>query len=191
MCGGGGSQQVGSTIDQATQQQINANLWNYYQSSYKPLIEKWTAKVTSPDVQAAEKRQVAGEINAEVMRNVDPAKVSQNPVQNTRQMANLAAAGSGAQVQGQGGVRSRQLSNVQNVIDIGRGQATQADVGLGEVAAQSVRAAISSKDIQEQEQAAIENTYGSVAGTIAAGMLKYGSSSPRALSKNPISGVRE
>jgi hypothetical protein len=174
MCGGGGggSQQVQVTEDMVEQQKINAELWNHYVQNYKPLMEKYTAKVTDPARQVLEEKEVAGRVNAEIMKNVDPSKVSGNPVVNTRRLSGLSEAGTGAKVKGQGGARSRVIADTQNVIDIGRGKAATAQAGLGDIAAQSVRTEIADKTIQEQEQAAIENAYGSAAGIAAAGLLK-------------------
>lgn len=172
MSKGGRSQTIAPTADMIEQQKINAELWNHYVTNYKPLIEKYSAKVVDPAIQALEEKDVAGRINAEIMRNVDPRKVSSNPVENTRMLSGLAEVGAGVKVQGQGGARSRVLADVQNVIDIGRGKAATAQAGLGDIAEQSLRSEISSRAAQEQEQAAIENAYGSVAGAVAAGLLK-------------------
>lgn len=174
MGSGGGGQTIvmsdGSiqeTPDQLEQAKINQELWNYYQTSYRPLIEGWAQKVTDPAVQAAEEQKVAGQIRGEVMRNLDPNKASVNPVKNTRQLNDLSTIESGAQVQGQGGVRSRQLKDVQNIIDIGRGQATQASVGLDDIASQSVSTQLHDLNLQQQSQAVQANSIGYIAGILA------------------------
>jgi hypothetical protein len=173
MCGGGGdAEQVKPTADMVEQQRINAELWNHYVTNYKPLMEKYSSNVTDPGIQTAEERKVAGQVNAEIMKNVSPSKMSSNPVENTKKLSGLAEAGAAVQVQGQGGARSRVLADVQNVIDIGRGKAVTAQAGLGDIAGQSIRSEISTRAIQEQEQAAIENAYGSAAGAVAAGLLR-------------------
>jgi hypothetical protein len=172
MCmGGSDSGQITETSDMVVQQQINTKLWDSYQNNYKPLIDQYSKMTTDPERMTEQERQVAGKLDAEVMKNVDPSRASTNPVANTKTMANLSKAGSGAQVQGQGGVKSRQLGDIQNIIDIGRGQATTAQAGLGDIATQSLKAEIASKDIQQQEQGAMENAYGSIAGAVAAGAL--------------------
>ena len=193
MCfSGSGGSQISETDDMVAQQQINVQLWDYYQNNYQPLIEKYAKMTTDPERQAGQERQVAGKIDAEVMKNVDPSKASSNPVKNTKTLAGLAKVGTGAQVQGQGGVRSRQLGDIQNVIDIGRGQATTAQAGLEEIAGQSLKAEMASTSIQQQEQAAIENAYGSVAGAVAAGLLKSPTSaSKRTLNYNPNNDIAQ
>ena len=183
MCGGG-SGQIQDTEDMRVQQEINASLWNYFKESYAPLIEKYTGMVTEPSRQAGQEKKVAGQIRGEVMKNVTPEMVSDNPVVNAKRLSGLATAETGAQVQGQGGVRGRQLGEMQNVIDIGRGEETEAQVGLGEIAGESIRSEIARTQTQQIQRAATENAYGSVAGAIAAGLL----TEDRPLIKNPRTG---
>ena len=172
--GGGGSSAsaVTPTADQITQQQINAQLWNYYETSYKPQVDAYAAKVENPEVQAEEKNQVAGQIRGEAVKNINPASVTNNAAANAKTLSNLGKVETGMQVQGQGGVRSRHLAEQQNLIDIGRGQATTAQAGLSELAGQSVSAELTNLDLEQQKTAASENAVGSIAGAIAAGTLR-------------------
>ena len=173
--GGGGSVQATETADQVAQAQINQQLWGYYQDNYRPLIDKWAQQKTDPSIQDEEFKRVQGQITGEMAKNIDPSKVTANPVQNTKMLNNLASTTTGAAVQGEGGVRSKQLKDVQNVIDVGRGQATEAVAGIGDIASQSVSAELSDLQLQQQKQTSVENAYGSVAGAVAAGVLnKYG-----------------
>ena len=178
MCGGGGGDNtVSPTADMIAQQQINAKLWNYYQENYKPVIDKYIAKTIDPAQKTQKERAVAGQVNAEIMKNVDPSKVSANPVENEKRLSRLAAISTGAQIQGQGGVKSRQIADEQNLINIGRGQATTVQADMAEIAAQSLQSEISNREIQQHQDAAIENAYGSMAGAVSAGMLTSGSKS--------------
>ena len=170
--GGGDAPQVQKTEDMIAQQQINAKMWNHYIQNYKPLIEKFSAKAQDPEQRIAQERDVAGKINAEVMKNIKPGGVSANPVANARKISDLAGLGTGAQVEGQGGVRSRQIGDVQSIIDIGRGQATTVQAGFGDIASASVRSAIAKEDASQRADAATDEAYGSVAGAVAAGLLK-------------------
>ena len=192
MCMGGGSSDIQETSDQRAQQQINQKLWSYYKSDYEPMIQKYSERVSSPDTQEAERKQVAGQIQGEVMKNVDPSKVSSNPVQNTKTLAGLSKLATGAQMQGQGGVKSRQIGEMQNIIDIGRGQATTAQIGLGELAGESIKSEISNQELEQMRQSAVENAVGSVAGAIGAGALKYGSGAakPRTITYHPDMGAQ-
>lgn len=185
MCGGGGkAQKVEPTADMIEQQKINAELWNHYIQNYKPMVDKYTASVIDPARAAADDKKVAGRVNAEIMKNVDPEKANMNPVAKTRMLSSLAEVGAGVKVKGQGGARSKEIADTQTVIDIGRGKAVTAQAGIGDIAAQSVRSEISDRTIQEQEQAAIENAYGSAVGAAAAGFL----SSP-SKKKTPINSI--
>lgn len=172
MCGGGKPDKIDPTADQITQQQNNVKLWNYYVKNYKPIIEKYSARVTDTGRQEAQRRDVAGRINAEVMKNVTPAVASDNPIKTAKTLTDLSEVATGAKMQGEGGVKARQVADVQNVIDIGRGEETVAQAGLEDIASQSVRSEIASKQTQMLEQAAISDAYGSMAGAISAGLLR-------------------
>jgi len=172
MTGGGDDNTVQPTADQVASQQINANLWNYYVTNYKPLVDKYASNVENPETQSEQAGQVAGEVSGSFMGNMNPANASTNPVANEMKGLQVAQAGTTAQIQGQGGVKAQQLESQQNVIDIGRGQETTAQAGMGDIASQSVQSAIATSNIGLQEQAAEENAFGSVAGAIAGGLIK-------------------
>jgi hypothetical protein len=170
--GGGGGNTVTETEDQQAQADINQKLWDFYVSDYKPQIDKYSAMKTSPAIATEEKNKVAGQINADVMKNV-PTGGSENSVKTARELTKIGQVATSAEIQGQGGSRSRTLSGMQNVIDIGRGQAVSADVGLGTLADQSVRTAISKANAKQLEDESTGEAFGSVAGAAAAGLLKY------------------
>jgi hypothetical protein len=170
--GGGGSSEVVPTADQIAQEQINAKLWNYYVSDYKPVVDKYINRTTDPEIKSEEERKIAGQINAEAVKNIKPDDVSSNPIANEKRLNILTKTETGAQMQGQGAIRSRKLNEYQNVVDIGQGQATTAGAGIGELAGQSLQSEISNLEIQDQAQSAIEDSYGSLAGAVAAGMIK-------------------
>jgi hypothetical protein len=99
---GGGSNDVKETADQVAQQQINAKLWNFYQTNYKPMVDKYAAKTSDPTVKAGEEKQVAGQIHGEVMKHVDVTKGSDNPVANVKRLSGVSSIEAGAQVGGSG-----------------------------------------------------------------------------------------
>lgn len=171
MGGGGGNNKIEPTADQTTNQQNNAKLWNHYVENYKPLVDHYAAQTVDTSRQSQLEKKVAGQVNADVMRTVDPGQMTNNAAANAIAMSRAAEVGTGAQVQGQGGARSRSLGEVQNVIDIGRGQETTAQAGIGEIATQSLRSEISNRESQQMEQAAVEDSYGSMAGAVAAGLV--------------------
>ena len=157
------------TADQIAQQQTNAKLWNYYQESYKPLISSYAANITNPVNKAGELDKVAGQINAEVMKNVKPENASQNPVVNQKQLSKIAETKTEAQGVGELKTGIKQAADTQNVIDIGRGQATDATAALGSLAEQSIQQEIVQKETEMQSQAAVNNAVGATVGGAAAG----------------------
>ena len=186
--GSSSSNEVTPTADMVAQQSVNAQLWNYYQTDYKPIVDKYIAKTTDPSVTKEEANQMAGKINAEAIKNIKPGDVSSNPVANENKLNRVGKTETGMQMQGQGAVRSRKLSELQNIVDIGQGQTTTAAADLNQLAGQSVESEISNVEIQQEEQGAIENAYGSMAGAVAGGLIKGTSKStanPRQLNPNP------
>ena len=183
MCGGG-SDAIKPTADMKAQQKVNAKLWNYYQESYKPLITKYAAKVTNPTTQKEESNQVAGQINAEVMKNVRPGDVSSNPVANAKRLAGIGDVKTSATQAGEAGVKSKQIGDTQNIINIGRGQATTAAQDLGAIAEQSLQKEIQSKELSMEETANLENTIGSAVGMAASGAM-YGMKKSKGLDMTP------
>lgn len=166
MCFGGGSSsnQISPTADQISQQQINAKLWNYYQTEYAPTIARYAAQVTSAEDKTQEGNLVSGQINAETMKNVTSSVATSNPVKNAKQLSGLAKTETATQGKGQAAVKEKQVADVQNVVDIGRGQATSASKDLGSLAEQSIQSEITSKEISSEEQGATENMWSSLIG---------------------------
>jgi hypothetical protein len=170
--GSSGSSSVSETADMVEQAKINTSLWNYYQNTYKPQVDQYISRATDPNVTAEEGRQVAGQIRGEAMKNVNPANASKNPVENAKRLSGLATAETAAQTAGQAKVRQRQIGELQNVIDIGRGQETKAQSGLGELAGQSLSGAIRETNLANERTAATENAIGSIAGALGAGAFR-------------------
>jgi len=137
-------------------------------------MDKYIAQETDPTVKAERGRQVAGQINADVMSKVDPTKMSANPVKNQKMLSNLAGLKTGAEVSGQGAERTRELMSTENIVAMGRGEQAQATAGLSDIAGLSVSEAIKAEEVQQEEIGAEENMIGSVAGMVGAGALKYG-----------------
>ena len=180
LCGGDSGGQVQTTADSIAQQKVNAQLWNHYVQNYKPLIEKHAGIVTDPGRQEAEARQVAGQINADLMKGVDTTRASLNPVKNASAMTGVAKTSTSAQIHGQGAIKTHQLGQIQNLIDIGRGQATQAQTAASELAGESIKTAIAKEGVAQKADAATENAWGSAAGAAAAAALR-GAGTPRTL----------
>ena len=171
MCGsdeGGGSPSIDATPQQEEAVSEASQMWDWYQTNYKPLIEKWASHTTSPEVKTEETKATAGKVNAEVMKAVGGVKTTTNPVANTKALLPMAAAGSKAQVAGAAGVKARQIGETQNVIDIGRGEAAQALTTADKLAGMSVKEAMFETELEQEVQAGKENAVGSLMGTAGA-----------------------
>lgn len=162
---------MGPTAEQQMEADINQKMYDYYKREYQPLVLKYTSKVTSPEIVEAEKKQVTGKINADVMKNVAPASAT-NAVTNQKKMMNLADIKADAEVKGKAGVRARQIGEKQNLINMGRGDVTRAMSGLDELAAISGESAVRNKELDMEIDASKVNTIGSAVGTLAG--IAYG-----------------
>ena len=163
----GGSNQVGPTADQVAQADINQKMWDYYQTNYKPVLDKYIASRTDPKTTEAEKNKVAGQVNADVMKAVKPQSAT-NSVANAKNLMAVADVKSDAETKGKQGAEAKQMGTEQNIINIGRGQQTKAMSGLDELASMSVQSAVQDKEREEQLAGSEENAIGSAVGTVAA-----------------------
>ena len=172
---GGGAPQVSETNLQGEQAQVAQAQFLDYMNNYKPLMDKYIAQETDPTVKTTREKQVAGEINADIMQKIDPSKmVSANPVKNTKMLSGLEGLETKSQVSGQGASKGKEIMSEENLIAMGRGQQATATQGINQIAGQSVGEAIKTKELEQESTAADENMIGSVAGMVTAGALKYG-----------------
>ena len=172
MCLGGSSQQ-GPTYDQQVQADINNKMWDYYQSTYKPVLDKYISSRTDPNTTELEKKHVAGQVNADVMKAARPQSAT-NAAVNTKNMMALSDVRASAKQSAEFGAEAHQEGVRENITNIGRGQVTKALTGLDELASMSVEAA-ARNEAREQELAGVEeNAIGSAVGTAAGiGMSAY------------------
>ena len=186
MTGGDGGSDSGDTIkytsDQVAQQNVNAKLWNYYQTDYKPVVDKFVGRKTDPTIVKQEEDQMKGKVNAEVVKNIDPTKLSNNAVENMRKLNAAGKVAASGEVKGEQQIRSRKLSGEQNLVDIGQGQATTAAKGINELASQSLEKEMANVELEEKVGMVQDNAMGSMVGAGAAGLyraLSSGSSTPK------------
>lgn len=172
MCGSSkSSSKVEETATEKTQAAINQKMWDYYQENYRPLVQKYASMITDPSTTQAESRQVSGQINADIMKKVSAASPD-NAVLNTKNMLNVADVKTSAETAGRLNERARKLGQQMNVVNIGRGQSTNAMQGLDEMARQSLETAISDKQSELESDAVTKSAIGSMAGAVAG--LGYG-----------------
>jgi hypothetical protein len=170
--GGGFYSGVEVTEDQKAQQKVNAKLWNYYESTYKPIIEAYAKNTTSDATKTAESNKVAGQINAEIMKNVKAGTATSNATKNAKQMSEFATLKTQAEEKGDLAVKSKQNTEAQNIINIGRGQATEASKDLGSLAEESIASAIKSKEIEVQQKGIAEASMATIIGAGAGAATK-------------------
>lgn len=180
MCGG--AQQQGPTADQVAQAEINTKMWDYYQKNYKPALDKYIASRTDPKTTVAEKNKVSGQVNADVMKSVRPQSAS-NSVVNAKNLMTAADVKAAGTENAKTGVDFRQAGEEQNIINIGRGQTTEAMAGMDEMASMSVDKAIRDQAREDQVAGMEENALGSAAGAAVAFGAR-GATKPKTLS-NP------
>jgi hypothetical protein len=148
MCGGGPSTSIDPTPEEAAVVSKDIDLWNYYQDNFKPMIDKYIGVETDPGRVAEEKKAVAGEVKGEMMKNIDPSKVSPNPVENTKKMTDLATMTSAAEVKGESAERGRYLGSLEDIISVGRTQETAAMGSLQSLAQTATQKEIASKQMK-------------------------------------------
>ena len=159
--GGGGGGSPGPTQDQYAQQKVNAELWNHYQQNYQPYIDKFTAQTLQNAPQ--QENAVQGKLNADIMKALP--RPGANPVADTAAIAGATDVAAGAKEIATGKAKERTLGSMQNLVNIGRGQATQAQAGLSDIASQSLQREIGMNNINQQQQTSMVNTLGSAVGT--------------------------
>lgn len=145
---------IDPTPEEAMAVQKDLEIWNYYQDNYKPLIDKWIQVETSPERIEEEKKAVGGEVKGEMMKQIDPSKVSTNPVENTRRMAALARMTSTAEEKGREAERGRTLGSLEDIIQVGRGEETGAMESMQQLADVATGKAIAEKQLSVEKQIA-------------------------------------
>ncbi len=158
--GGGGDNQIDPTADQNAQQKVNAELWNHYQTNYEPFIEKYSDQTIAGA--PAQEQAVQSKLNADIMKQLP--RPNANPVvgaQNTAKATNLAT---GAKMNAVGKASQRTMGNMENLVNIGRGQATQAQASGEALAQQSLQQEIGVNNINQQQSTNTVNTIGSAVG---------------------------
>lgn len=157
---GGGDNEVKPTADQNEQQKVNAELWNHYMQNYQPYIDKYVDKSLS-NTDATE-AAVAGATNAEVMKKLP--RPNTNPVGNAVNMAKTTETASAVMERAAGKTKQRTIGTMANLVNIGRGQATQAVDGINAIANQSAASASGMADLEREKSANFANTVGSAVG---------------------------
>jgi hypothetical protein len=173
MGGGGG---VSETADQIQEQANNVKLYNYQQQYYQPYIQKFIKQQTGDAASTSQADNVKGQVNAEVMKGVSAAESNPrqiNPAAIAKQGVTAANMETTGQVTAAGKVKQRQLGNIQNIVDIGRGQQTNTQKTQEQIAGESVQSAIKNQEADLKMQGAAQDAVGSATGVAAGVANKY------------------
>lgn len=182
------SNEVKETAQEAALARVAAEQWNDYQAKYKPFENSYMKDVLA-DTKGREEK-VQGMVSADVAqkmssntRTVDPNKAGSL---GAKQSMDRASALSKGQVVGAQSIRDQQTGAMQTLIDMGRGQATQAQDGMGSLAVNATNTAINDAATRQQNRAATGNLIGSAIG---AGASMYGSLSAPKLPDTSVSSM--
>lgn len=172
----GGSSEVPETSAQLASSELALNEFNDYMTTIRPFENKFIADVSAPT--AGREAQVAGQVGADIAQKVGPLTLDPNMGMNPGSVVDLARTTAKAKNTGNMAVKSQKAAGLQAVIDIGRGQATQAQLGMSSLAGQSVaeatNAAANDTKLNDARMSA-----GATAGGAAIGMIKNMSSTKK------------
>lgn len=162
----GGAPKTGPTPEQQESSRINQEMWDYYQTNYRPMVERYTQDALNPVTQELESKQIAGQVNADVMKQAKPVSPG-NAIANQKHMMNIADVNAIGQTEGQMAAKNRQIGKQENVVDIGRRQVTKAMAGLDELGRDSAVVAARYNQTKQNESATLANNIGSLVGSVA------------------------
>ena len=173
---------VGPSPQEYANDYIAAKSWNDYQTRFVPLENMWMKDISSDATPTINK--VAGQVNADAAQQaaatantvpgVDPSSGSfQSAIKN-----NQAAIGVGqAQTSAINKTKNWQAGNLQNAINLGRGQATTAQAGLGQLAQGAEQNNLYNAEQNYISNRTMANTVGAGIGTVS--RLAMGNSGSR------------
>jgi len=179
--GDDGPTEIQETSAEIEASKIAEEQWRDYQARFVPAENKF---IESVHLDEDDKHQVKGQVSASVARQEKNA-------QDTVARANLASgyspgsgravagasdislkaaqAGSASQTRAGEAVTDKSLAGIQAVVNMGRGEASDANLGLGDVARQSVSRAISDAQADQADRLSRREEIGSGIG-VAAGL---------------------
>jgi len=164
MCGG--TPKIGPTAEQQESSRINQEMWDYYQTNYSPMVNRYSKNAIDPVTQELETKQITGQVNADVMKQAKPVSPN-SAIANQKHMMNIADVNAIGQTTGQASAKNRQIDKQENVVNIGRDQVTKAMSGLDELAKDSAVVAARYNQAKQNEAATLANNIGSLVGGVA------------------------
>ena len=133
---GGGSTEIPETEAQRASSEVALKEFNDYMTTIRPFENKFMEDV-SADTTGRE-AQAAGRVGADIAQKVGTPAINPNMGLNPQSVSDVATTMAGAQVKANQAVKAQKAAGLQSIIDIGRGQANSAQLGLTNLASQSV-----------------------------------------------------
>lgn len=170
--GGGGSNKVKETAHEKELARIATEQWHRYETTFKPLEDEWIASITGDT--GNDKANIAGTVAGNIGTQYDEAQAQSDRAD----LADGMNVGSGTFKRGMSraedtgkalsranvGVDAHQTGQIANAINVGRGQAAEAQGSMADVARGAVSDTIKSstnKYLRQQDtNAAIGTTAG-------------------------------
>lgn len=141
--GGGGSSQVKETAAQKASAEVAMNNYNDYMSTIMPVQEKFISDVTADPTNR--ENLVTGQANANIAQKVGTPAIDPNAGMSSASTVGLANTMSDAQIKGRQAVDTQRLTGEQAIVDLGMGENSTAQLGLSDLASQSVKQSISNQ----------------------------------------------
>ena len=141
--GGGGSSSVKETEAQRASAEVAMNNYNDYMSTIMPVQEKFIADVTADPTNR--ENLVTGQANANIAQKVGTPAIDPNAGMSSASTVGLANTMSDAQIKGRQAVDTQRLTGEQAIVDLGMGENSTAQLGLSDLANQSVKQSISNQ----------------------------------------------
>jgi len=148
--GGKGSNEVKETAHEKELARIATEQWERYETTFKPLEDEWIAGITADTTN--DKANIGGMVAGKIGQQYDEAQAAKDK----GDLASGMNVNSGTFKQGLSrgedtgkaltrtniGVDTRQVGEISNAINVGRGQASQAQASLTDVANQATTEAM-------------------------------------------------
>ena len=164
--GGGGSSSVKETQAQKASAEVAMNNYNDYMSTIMPVQEKFISDVTADPTNR--ENLVTGQANANIAQKVGTPAIDPNAGMSSASTVGLANTMSDAQIKGRQAVDTQRLTGEQAIVDLGMGENSTAQLGLSDLASQSVKQSInnqqSSQYSDDADMSAAASGLGAAAG---------------------------
>lgn len=182
----GGSSSVKETKQEQALADVAAEKWQYYEDTYRPLLDSAMKSVNDLNTDAAHglatgaaasaTTKAFGDVRKNTADQLGAGGINPNSGKYQSAMAGLSdaegAASADNKARASNTVDENFATGLSNISAIGRGQATQTQIGLSDLAHSAADKAANDAEIAWNNRAANLNTVGSLAGAAAYGLNK-------------------